>query len=112
MKHKLPIVGGWYRDKKAETHHPCVYDFGYEDDKGVSYFKHRDVPGTGIERVDAMGAGCWLMTRKVAEALGESPYNMESGGEDMVLSRKMMKLDIPLHVDWNQPCAHLGVMYI
>jgi len=112
MAHKLPIVGGWYRDKKADDHHPAVYDF-VEDQDGIPVFRHRTKPGTGLEKVDATGAGCWLMTREVAKALGEEPYgrNIAGGGEDMKLCRLLMELNIPLHVDWSMNCAHLGVGY-
>jgi hypothetical protein len=111
MAHNLPIVGGWYRDKKAEDHHPCVYDFVEDDKDGVAVFRHRKTPCTGLEKVDAMGAGCWLMTREVAEALGERPYskNVGGGGEDFKLCRRLIELGIPLHVDWSINLAHLGV---
>ena len=110
MAHNLPIVGGWYRDKKADDHHPAVYDFVEEKDD-VSFFRHRTKPGSGLEKVDATGAGCWLMTRETALALGEEPYGSKiaGGGEDMILCRSLMKLGIPLHVDWDMNCAHLGV---
>lgn len=110
MTHKLPIVGGWYRDKNAEDHHPTVYDFA-EDREGLAIFRHRKEPGTGLERVEGMGAGCWLMTREVAQALGEDPYgkNIAGGGEDMKLCRRLIDLEIPLHVDWSINCAHVGV---
>lgn len=110
MGYKLPIVGGWYRDKKAGDHHPCVYDF-VNDEQNFSNFKHRDKPGTGLEKVDAMGAGCWLMTKETAVALGENPYShkIAGGGEDFILCRKLLELKIPLHVDWNIRLAHLGV---
>lgn len=109
MNHKLPIVGGWYKDKNAVDHHPVVYDF-VEEEEGVSVFRHRKEPGAGVERVDATGAGCWLMTRETALALGEEPYgkNIAGGGEDMKLCRRLMELNIPLHVDWSLNCAHLG----
>jgi len=110
LAHRLPIVGGWYRDKNAEDHHPTVYDYVTDED-GVAVFRHRKEPGDGLEKVDAMGAGCWLMTREVAEALGDEPYgkNIAGGGEDMKLCRLLMELNIPLHVDWSINCAHLGV---
>lgn len=112
MSHELPIVGGWYKDKHAADHHPAVYDFVNDDEQGISHWKHRDAPGKGIEKVDAMGAGCWLMTREVAEALGEEPYETFGGGEDMKLCRKLMKLGIPLHVDWSLNLAHVGVFHV
>lgn len=112
MSHNLPIVGGWYRDKKAEDHHPCVYDF-VEDKEEFAVFRHRKEPGMGVEKVGAMGAGCWLMTREVAEKLGSDPFghNIAGGGEDFKFCRKLMELDIPLHVDWDMFCAHAGVGY-
>lgn len=109
MAHNLPIVGGWYKDKVKHT--PTVYDF-VETKDGVNYFRHREKEGQGLEKVDAMGAGCWLMKREVAIALGEEPYDMNSGGEDMVLCKKLMDLGIPLHVDWDLPMAHAGVFYV
>jgi hypothetical protein len=112
LAHNLPIVGGWYRDKKVDDHHPAVYDF-VKDEEGIAVFSHRKQPGSGLEKVDAMGAGCWLMTREAALSLGNEPYgkNIAGGGEDMKLCRRLMELNIPLHVDWSINCAHLGVGY-
>lgn len=112
LAHKLPIVGGWYKDKNADDHHPCVYDFLEEDEKDIIHWRHRKSAGVGLEKVDGMGAGCWLMRRDTAEALGKSPYHMNSGGEDMLISRKLMKLGIPLHVDWSLSLAHVGVFHV
>lgn len=109
MQHRLPIVGGWYKDKVAQDHHPVVCSFVEEDEEGLSHWKYRKYPGEGIEQVDGMGAGCWLMSKEVAEKLGPDPYDMITGGEDLVLSRKLMKLNIPLYVDWSINCAHMGV---
>ena len=110
MKHNLPIVGGWYRNKKNQN--PVIYDYVSTTEDGVNNFRPRSTPGTGIEKVDGMGAGCWLMKREVAVALGEEPYNMNGGGEDLVLCKKLMDLGIPLHVDWNLPLAHVGVFFV
>lgn len=110
MAHDLPIVGGWYRDKKAEDHHPVVYDFA-EDREDFSIFCHRKTEGVGLEKIDAIGLGCVLMSRDTAEKLGEDPYGhkIAGGGEDFIMCRKLMELGIPLHVDWSVNCAHLGV---
>lgn len=110
MAHNLPMVGGWYR-KKADPYPPCVYDYEKTEVDGVHWWKGREQPGTGLERVDAAGAGCWLMRRDVAEALGKSPYSMQEGGEDMVLCKKLMDLGIPTFIDWTVACAHVGVAY-
>jgi hypothetical protein len=113
LVHKLPMVGGWYKDKNAEDHHPVIYDF-IEDKDGMAIFRHRKEPGTGLERVGGMGAGCWLMSREVAQALGEDPYghNIAGGGEDMKLCRRLLELNIPLYVDWTINCAHVGVGFV
>lgn len=109
IAHNLPIVGGWYKNKADG--HPVIYDFVSTSDDGVNNFRRREVPGTGLEKVDGMGAGCWLMSRQTAIALGERPYDMSVGGEDLYICKKMMDLNIPLHVDWSINCAHLGVHY-
>ena len=111
LAHKLPIVGGWYRDKNADDYHPCVYDF-LSEENGIVNWKHRGRAGIGLEKVDGMGAGCWLIRRDIAMKLGKNPYDLNSGGEDMKLCRMLMKMDIPLYVDWSINCAHVGVRYI
>lgn len=111
MAHNLPVVGGYYHDKHAQNHHPCVYDF-IEEKEGVNYYKHRETKGIGLEQVDAMGAGCWLMNRETAIALGSEPYDMNSGGEDMKLCKKLKELGIPLTVDWDMALAHSGVFFV
>lgn len=113
MAYNLPIVGGWYRDKNSPDHHPVVYDYAEESEDGISNWHHRTVPGKGLERVGGMGAGCWLLSRDTAVALGKDPYGTNlGGGEDMIFSRKLIELGIPLHVDWNINCAHVGVSFV
>ena len=111
---EIKMIGGWYR-KKSEPYPPAVYhDTGEVTDEGiiqVQGYQESEI-GTDVEEVGAAGAGCWLMHRSVAEAVGQEPYDMNTGGEDMVLCRKLMKLGIPLHVDWDVNCAHLGVFHI
>jgi hypothetical protein len=90
---------------------PVVYDFLKDDENGYATWMHRANPGEGLEKVEGIGMGCVLMSRDVAESLGEKPYDMNQGGEDLVLCRKLMKLNIPLYVDWSINCAHLGVKW-
>ena len=110
MSYDLPIVGGWYHNKKGNNR-PVVYDFVSESPDGNDYLA-RPKPGKGIERVDGMGAGCWLMKREIALQLGERPYDMQNGGEDLRLCKKLSNLGIPLHVDWEMPLAHVGVFFV
>ena len=112
LNHNLPIVAGWYHDKHpTQPNQPVVYDFLSENDNGFAYWNKRKEAGKGLEKVDGVGAGCILMDRKTAMTLGKDPYDMQKGGEDLVLCRKLMKLNIPLHVDWSIDCSHLGVMW-
>lgn len=114
MAHEKHIVGGWYRNKNKRAslnHHPIVYDFYSESETELNWI-HREEPGVGLEQVDGMGAGCWLMSRELAEALGEDPYDMEKGTEDLVLCKKIIDLGYEMWVDWDVPCAHMGVGWV
>ena len=122
LDHDKDLVGGYYRKKekfpiagedgtKRFIQRPVVYDFNsYKD--GIPMYVARMDAGSGLESVDAMGAGCWLMSRKLAESLGRSPYDMNSGGEDMVICKKTKDLGYDIWVDWDMPCAHAGVFYV
>jgi hypothetical protein len=112
MSHQKHIVGGWYRNKSLKKGpHPIVYDFHQETEKELQW-RNRAEPGIGLEKVDGMGAGCWLMSRELAEALGENPYSMERGTEDLVLCKKIMDLGYEMWVDWDMSCAHMGVSWV
>lgn len=111
LSHNKPIVGGWYKTKHIKLPpRPVVYDFVSETE--YLNWRGRQDRGTGLEKVDGMGAGCWLMSRQVAEALGSTPYDMAKGTEDLVISKKIMDLGFPLYVDWDVECAHLRVEYV
>jgi hypothetical protein len=113
LSHNLPVVAGWYRNKgqhRSKNNNPVVYDFGSDSGQFVEW-NQRTVEGTGLEQVGAVGAGCILMKREVAKALGEKPYDMNHGGEDLKLCYKLRQLDIPIFVDWSIDCSHLGVFW-
>lgn len=110
MAHNLPMVGGWYR-KKGAPFAPVVYDI-YEGEGDKTIYKPRLEPGTGLEKVDGAGAGCWLMHRSVAVAIGERPYDMNGGGEDLQLCRKVIAAGFDIVIDWSVACAHVGVSYV
>ena len=110
LAHNKPLVGGWYR-KKDEAGTPCVYTYETQEADGVYWWKPRPVPGVGLEQVDGAGAGCWLMHRTVAEALGPKPYDMNQGGEDLALCKRVTDLGFPIFIDWSIACAHAGVFY-
>ena len=104
------MVGGWYR-KKGEPYHPVVYqELGVDENDYFGYriYEEDDI-GEGLEQVDAAGAGCWLMHRSVAEAIGPRPYDMQHGGEDLKLCRAVRDAGFKIWIDWSIACAHVGV---
>jgi hypothetical protein len=124
LMHNKPMVSGYYRKKEkypvkdkdgniTTIQRPVVYDYyGVSKDKNHDEFIGRLNPGTGLERVDAAGAGCWLMRRDVAVAIGKSPYDMNRSGEDMTLCRKVTAAGFEMFVDWDAACAHAGVFFV
>lgn len=110
IAHEKPMIGGWYCKKdmmNPELRYPVVYD-DLETRDGIRYWNIRKQAGEGIEKVDAAGAGCWLMHRDVARAIGENPYNMEHGGEDMELCVKVRNAGFEIWIDWDIACSHVG----
>lgn len=117
IAHNKPVVSGWYPAKMEDREKVCpvVYDYvkytppnkRYRD--GQHHYKRRDEIGQGVEQVDGVGAGCMLMHRDVVKALGKFPYDMNTGGEDLVLCTKLRELGIPIFVDWDLRCKHAGV---
>lgn len=107
----IKMIGGWYR-KKDHPFPPVVYhDSGEFFDTGEVMVQgyNEDEIGTDISTVESAGAGCWLMHRRVAEALGPKPYDMEHGGEDLKLCRAIRAAGFDLWIDWTVACAHVGV---
>jgi hypothetical protein len=122
LMHDLPIVSGFYRKKEtffikdAEGNdqviaRPVVYDWSEERD-GYYWFRQRFEASKGLEKVAGIGMGCVLMSHELATQLGSRPYSMEGGGEDLVLCKKIMDLNVPIYVDWSLACAHVGVNWV
>lgn len=121
LRHDLSMVSGYYRKKEVFhykdvegnpqiTARPVVYDWSEERD-GKYWFTQRLDEGKGLEKVAGVGMGCVLMSKQLAEKLGPRPYDMNSGGEDLVLCKKIMDLGEEIFVDWSLACAHVGVSY-
>ncbi len=106
----IRMVGGWYKIKQ-EPYNPVVYHEDGLDALGIMQYAQYSANEVGkrLEKVDAAGAGCWMMHRSVAEALGPKPYDMAEGGEDLLLCRKVRELGFDLFIDWRLACAHAGV---
>lgn len=114
VAYKLPLVGGWYPKKsedKAEQK-PVVYDFNKIGDDGKAYWQIRDKAGEGLEEVDGAGAGFWVMSREVAEAIGPRPYDYLRCGEDLEMCLKVTEAGYKMYIDWNLRAEHRGVLSI
>jgi len=119
LGHKKDLVGGWYHQKGAKVvdgqmvHKPTVYKRWEVQEDGFPYFEIYDSPEKGLMKVAGIGAGCIMMNRKLAEALGESPYHTDKGvGEDLVMCKKVLDLGYDIWVDWELACPHVGVSYV
>jgi hypothetical protein len=121
LLHDKDMVGGWYSKKEKfpvkgtdgkvqVIQRPVVYDFSEVRD-GMPYYVNRVNVGKGLEKVDAAGAGLWLMSRKAAEALGENPYG-DGVGEDLLMCYRLKQAGFELFIDWDIHAAHCGVFYV
>lgn len=108
LAHKLMMVGGWYKKKSTDLY-PVVYDYTGMGEDGKMDWHMRQAVGQGLEEVDGAGAGCWLMHKNVARAIGPSPYDMVHGGEDLKLCMKVREAGYKIYIDWDLACAHAGV---
>lgn len=103
------FIGGWYRNKNSGG--IDVYSqVRIKEDGRIDWAEWSQPGDHGYQKVDAMGLGCQLMHRSVAEMLGPRPYTQHISGEDLELCyklRKEHKTDV--YVDWELPCDHLGM---
>ena len=108
------VLAGWYR-VKGEPFEPVVYHFvgDKKNPRGdpISWWKQYglDEIKTGLEKVDGMGAGCILIHHSVVRSIGRDPFVMHGGGEDLQLCKILMEKNIPVWLDWDLACAHVGV---
>jgi hypothetical protein len=124
LSHDKMVIGGWYRKKEkfpiklkdgtpTTIQRPVVYDYSrYDEDTDSYMFVPRFNPGKGLEKVDGMGAGCWMIRRDAAEMLGKNPFTMKFGGEDLSFCRKLTELGVDIWVDWSINAAHIGAQFV
>lgn len=124
LAHNLPVVSGVYH-KKEKFHvkdeegnegiiqRPVVYDYSrFDEDTQTFKFLSRFKDGTGLEKVDGVGAGCLMIRRDVCEKIGKSPYNLKNGGEDLSFCRKITGCGYDIFVDWDLKCGHIGTFFV
>ena len=111
MKHKLDICSGYYYQWSSKQLIPLIFKRvkgRYRPDPG----RPTDIPN--VVEVDATGAGCLLINRKVFENI-EKPYfltpcNDEGfviSTEDIYFFRKAIKAGFKVHVDRSIVAGHI-----
>ena len=119
LSEKYPdaVISGWYHKKKVGDAVPVVYRSYDKQTNKFNHYLHDEIKDLFLKgkttRVAAVGIGCMLMPRSVAEALGDKPYEYHSAeqalGEDMKLGRTLAGLKIDIRVHWPLLCKHIGV---
>jgi hypothetical protein len=112
------MVGGFYRKKEqfpvknlaGEVIRTVARPVVYKTD--ADGFHQYLEPGKGLEKVGGAGAGCWLMSRSAAEAVGKDPYGDSARGEDLRLCRILAEKGIDMWVNWDLSCRHAGVFVV
>ncbi len=71
----------------------------------------RAVVGKGVAKIDACGAGCLLIHRRVFEALGPPPWFEQASwgkyrGSDFNFCKKLRDADIQLYANFDVDCMH------
>lgn len=132
IRHRQAIVSGTYF-ARAETPIPHAYRYVRREENGTDlYFPEgealatwmkahwnevRELPDVGcapewpdnLRPVDALGAGCLLVERRVFDAIGYPwfvAYHDTGGGEDFDFCRRAKEFGFQPYVDWAVRCGH------
>jgi len=118
LDHNLEVCGGVYPGRSTKGYNFHVFDLDRERYPKEIFFKF--VGGdrrAGVQKVDAIATGCIFIKRGVIEKMyekGWAPFEdmFDKRGimvtsDDMAFCLKCMKLDIPVHADWNIICDHI-----
>lgn len=118
IDHDKDIIGlptrVWQHGGLSTSHHWNVYD-----DLGDEGFRPRP-QSEGLEKVDAIGTGCYVAARRVFEALSLSrPYVRETFadgivkvGSDLSFCRKARAAGFEIWVDWGYLCEHESHVFL
>lgn len=131
---QLQVVSGVYFNRRP-PYPPQVYECADDDGYTGMYWPLLNYPESGLRQEDAIGAGCVCIRMdafakleeawkpRVAKAASEitdapikfivenlSPWFefLEKKGEDMYLSERCKEAGIPIWVNWDIKCDHIG----
>lgn len=116
LDHDKDVVGSAYYGRNLK---PIAYD--------VNPFKFKvTIPRTGLHQIDGLGAGCLLIKcdilEKMAQKFGDlwwfqnSMIEGEKGsmylGEDVFFFRRLKEMGVPVFMDCDYQCGHMGAAII
>lgn len=119
---RAPIVGGLCFGHEGDHLFPTLYGLRLADEedpsKGVHMLRAGDYPSNSMFAVDATGAACLLIHRKVLIAMRERQFNKsfpwfqevelndKPCGEDITFCLRAGKLGFPIYVDTSVEIGH------
>ncbi len=107
-----PIVGGLYM-QRAGSHEPVALN---KTDGGYEPIDLTTLPGEGLLKVDALGAGALLVRSEVFRAISSEAdwfsYGHDQAGwtasEDVIFCEKAAEAGFPIYVDLGSPVGHMA----
>jgi len=114
--HNKDVMSGLYFAKQ-EPHFPQI--FTKNKKSKIRYDSVYDIPENKLIEIDACGAGCMLIKRKVFDKL-KQPYfqyiprgeKTPRKGEDMFFCEKVKKAGFKIYADTSVICKHIGTKFI
>lgn len=116
VERNLPVVGGAYYRKDLVPISYTIDPFAFHD----------TIPGNGLFSTDGTGGGCLLIECSVLEQMAqkygdnwwfqntivksfESPHQEIYLGEDVFFFRRLKEMGVPVAIDCDVQCGHIGV---
>lgn len=113
LAHDVPIVSALYM-RRAGDHSPVAYS--HRNDNGMyEAVNLAELPGEGLLKVHAVGAGGLLVRSEVFRAISDKPDWFEhgkvgdwDGSEDMIFCEKANQAGFNVYLDLGSPIGHMG----
>jgi GT2 family glycosyltransferase len=106
IEHDKPIVSA-LAFRRVPEYEPCIYK-AINDTEATVY---TDYP-KGLIEVAGVGMACCLIKREVFEQVPGPWYMPGKLGEDLSFCKRVRDAGIPIHVDTNLVCGHVGTVVV
>ena len=114
LAHDREVVGGLYFQRQAPWN-PVAWSLTEAENGQTDFELLKDVPDSGLVRVDGIGTGCLLTTIDIYDRVGVPWFAATYGhdgdlyflGEDVFLSFRLKQLEIPVWLDCDLACGHV-----